>query len=79
MSEEKKIEQTSFSHSPVITARLKELNSPLVIEGADYRYVAIGDKIFPLKSDIVDSFYEASRRKKRATYMEYVKLNKRGK
>ena len=66
-------------HLTVIEAELKRLNSPLVIEGSNYRYVAVGNKIFNIDSNDVESFYSASRRTKRATYKEWLRINNKKK
>ncbi|PCJ51534.1 MAG: hypothetical protein COA79_25935 [Planctomycetota bacterium] len=59
-----------------VATRLKQNNDQLDVK-SPFRYVALGDEIFPIKRELVNEFYDSSRGYKRRLKKEWEKSEKK--
>jgi len=60
-----------------VNERLKKVNEKPIFSNADYRYVKLGDEIFPIHIDMVDVYNNSDRKFKRGMKKQYKKMIKK--
>lgn len=67
----------AYSYKNPVGIRLEEANKKPIINNADYRFVNLGEEIFPIHIDIVNAYYSSSRRFKRGMKKSFIKMLKK--
>lgn len=69
----------AYRYNESVYIRLNKANETPIMEKADYRYVKLGDEIFPIHVDMVDTYNDSDRSFKRGMKKQHKKLLKKGK
>ena len=67
------------SYTESVIVRLKNANKEPIANNYDYRYVQLGDEIFPIHIDMVETYNKSDRKFKRGMKKRWIKLNKKHK
>lgn len=67
------------SYKEDVLTRLNKANIKLIKTNANYRYVKLGDEIFPIHIDMVDVYNRSDRSFKRGMKKQYKKMLKKTK
>ena len=62
-----------------LDTRIRKANAEPIKTNADYRYVKLGDEIFPIHKDMVEVYYASDRGFKRGMKKKYIKMIKKSK
>ncbi len=65
------------SYKEDVFTRLNKANIKLIKTNANYRYVKLGDEIFPIHIDMVDVYNKSDRSFKRGMKKQYKKMMKK--
>ena len=67
----------AHSYTEGVITRLNNANKEPIAKNADYRYVKLGDEIFPIHIDMVDVYNSSGRKFKRGMKKQYKKMIKK--
>ena len=70
---------TAKRYTESLDTRLRKANAEPLKTNADYRYVKLGDEIFPIHKDMVEFYYNSDRGFKRGMKKKYIKMMKKSK
>ena len=62
-----------------VDTRLRKANAEPIKANAEYRYVKLGDEIFPIHKDMVEVYYSSDRGFKRGMKKKHIKMMKKSK
>ncbi len=69
----------THSYKESVITRLNKANKEPIANNEDYRYVQLGDEIFPIHIDMVDVYNNSDRKFKRGMKKQYKKMIKKNK
>lgn len=67
----------AYRYLKSVQTRLEEANRKPIIDNADYRYVKLGDEIFPIHIAMVDTYNNSDRSFKRGMKKKWKKTLKK--
>lgn len=67
----------AYRYKLSVDERLRNANKKPIATNADYRYVKLGDEIFPIHIDMVDVYNNSERNFKRGMKKQYKKMMKK--
>lgn len=70
---------TTRRYTYSVDTRLGQANAEPIKTNAEYRYVKLGDEIFPIHKDMVEVYYNSGRGFKRGMKKKYIKMMKKSK
>lgn len=66
-----------YYYSESINTRLNKANEKPIENNADYRFVKLGNEIFPIHINMIDIYNRSDRKFKRGMKKQYIKMKKK--